>query len=125
MTVGYFKHQKHIGIFAVTDGRIGLCECVQTGAMRLGSDSLVLTHSKETCSMGFLSKSYNADLDVSLKVYSGYCYLRFGNFWSTCSWLTSLLIEMSSLQQQPAKIKLKMINTKLTGNDSSTCRMTE
>lgn len=30
--------------------------------------------------MGFLSKSYNADLDVSLKVYSGYFYLQFGTF---------------------------------------------
>jgi hypothetical protein len=35
-----------------------------TGAMRIGSDAVVFTKGKETCSLGFLSKSYNQGLDV-------------------------------------------------------------
>lgn len=37
---------------------------VQTGAMRIGKDAVILTQTKDTCSMGFLSKSYNSDLEV-------------------------------------------------------------
>ncbi|CAM6012481.1 unnamed protein product [Sphagnum balticum] len=36
----------------------------KTGAMRIGSDAVVFTKGKETCSLGFLSKSYNQGLDV-------------------------------------------------------------
>ncbi|KAG0605194.1 hypothetical protein M758_9G038700 [Ceratodon purpureus] len=36
----------------------------KTGAMRIGKDAVILTQSKNTCSMGFLSKSYNADLEI-------------------------------------------------------------
>lgn len=44
----------------------------KTGAMRIGRDTVILTQSKDTCSIGFLSKSYNAnleDLEVPLVTY--------------------------------------------------------
>ena len=87
--------------------------------MRLGSDSLILTQSKDTFYTGFLSKSCNADLHISLKVIAtnGLVYLIH-------LFLAYIIVNrMCSLQQQLAKIKLKMINKKLPGNDSSTRRI--
>ncbi|XP_024389114.1 uncharacterized protein [Physcomitrium patens] len=44
----------------------------KTGAMRIGRDAVIFTQKKDTCSMGFLSKSYNAnleDLEVPIVTY--------------------------------------------------------
>lgn len=55
-------------ILGVLNGSLGLdpdCFCnVQTGAMRIGKDAVILTQTKDTCSMGFLSKSFNSSLEV-------------------------------------------------------------